>query len=287
MQQHWHTVLSWAVVVAWFPTVSWADAPSAAPSDPAQLEDVGLEALSGIIRQIALKNAPHEFEDSDDWGKTKRMWDGLKVSMDGLRIKTKRRHKDANHGSWKKYRAWLIKPQQELQIRLENLREIPGKGAGFDLVLETPLGAAARWSEWRLDVQLYSISAEADAKIRLRMQCELGMSVALAGFSPRVQLEPRITDANLQLIDFRLHRISKLDGPVVKELGRALRTVLREELERRNDKLVARINRAIEKNQHKLQLSAQDLVGKPLGRILEKSAARSTPEEAPVTSPAI
>jgi len=214
-----------------------------------------LQGISGLIQHILVKNLPDEYEDTSKWGRTKDIWDGLTISRDGLRLKTKRRTKAVNHGSWEKYRAWLIDPPNELDIRVENSRTVVGKGIGFDLVVTARLGAIGRWSEWQLGVQIYSISAEAEAKVQLRLACEVGLSLDLSGLPVAVLLEPNVSDAHLELVDFRLNRISKLDGPLARELGRGLRDVLRKEIARRRSKLVTRINAQIDKNRDKLRFS--------------------------------
>ena len=67
----------------------------------------------------------------------------------------------------------------------------------------------------------------------------------------------RFRYSSIDLIDFRLHEISKLDGPIATELGRALRDLVQREVERRREKLVVRINRQIEKHRDELRLSAR------------------------------
>jgi hypothetical protein len=235
-----------------------------------QLDAKDVESISELIRHIVLNNLPHQYEERDDWGRTKEVWAGLKISLDGLRVKTKRRKKDVNHGSWKIYRVWLANPQRDFDVQLRNLRTVPGTGVGFDLVVDSRLGTSARWSEWQRGVQLYSVSAEADAKVRLTMRCELGLAFELTDFPPDMILEPSVTDANLQLLELRVHRVSKLSGPLVKQLGRALRDVLQQELDRRRTKLVTKINDEIQDNREALKISLRDLPGRGFDAIWKR-----------------
>ena len=228
-------------------------------------------ALSELIRELVLNNAPHEYEDTKKWGGTKEVWAGLKVSHDGILLKTKRRTKQVNHGTWERYRAWLIEPEKELKIRLENLRTEPGTDATFELLVASRLGAFARWAEWQRGIQLYSISADAEARVQLRMRCQLRLSLDPVTFPPELAIHPRVTDAELDLVDFRVIRLSKLDGPLVKQIGDGLHGALQREIDRRSPKLVTRINAVIEKHRDELRFS--------LGGLLDGRLHSSTPGE--------
>ena len=119
---------------------------------------------------------------------------------------------------------------------------------------------SGRWSEWRQGVQLFSVSADADARVQIRAVCEVGIAIGVAEGSPRLTLSPRVADAAIELTDFRLQRISKLDGPAVHKLGHAMRGVLQGEIDDRRAKLVGRINTQIEKHRDVLTVSPADLM---------------------------
>jgi hypothetical protein len=235
-------------------------------SPPLTADD--LRGLSDLVRTVALRSLPRDYENTKEWGSTKEVWAGVKVSQDGLRLSTHSRTKTVNHGSWKRYRAWLVDPDKDLGIQLENVRSIPGKGTAFDLIIDLHLGATGRWSEWRQGVQLYSLSADAMARVRMRMACELGMSLAFSGAAPELILAPTVSAANLELTDFRLHRVSKLDGPVIHKLGLAIRDVLQTEIDEREVELAAKINRQIDKQRDALRIAPRELLNKGLDKLL-------------------
>jgi hypothetical protein len=231
-----------------------------------------------LLRTLVLKNLPADYENTKQWGGTKRVWDGLHVSLDGLRIKTKRRWKDANHGTWKRYRAWLIDPDQEFDIQVENMAATPEGKAAFDVVIDTRLGAWGRLSEYVRDVQLLSISAEADARVRLRARCEMSLRLDLSKSPPDVLLEPRVVSSQLTLVDFHIFRISDLHGPLVHEFGEELHDVLQDEIANRQAKLVGRINRQLEKHEDDLRLSVSDLAASGLRQLLTALDRTTNPE---------
>jgi len=220
-----------------------------------------------LLRTLVLENLPDEYENTKQWGGTKRVWDGLHVSLDGFRVKTKRRWKDAKHGTWKRYRSWLIDPDQEFEIQIENMVATPEGKTAFDVVIDARLGAWGRLSEYVRDVQLLSISAEADARVRMRARCEMSLQLDLSKFPPDVLLEIRVVSARLTLIDFHLIRISDLDRPLVREFGEELHDVLQDEIADRQAKLVDRINRQLNKHKDDLRLSVSDLASSGLHQL--------------------
>lgn len=239
------------LVAAWAARPGWAETESEAPA--------AVEVCQ-LLREIVIAHLPDEYEDKRDWGGTKEVWDGLRVSVDGFKIKTKRRKKLANHGTWKRYRAWLINPADTLRISFSNIEQSPQGDVAMDAVVRARLGAFGRLSEWRRDVQLYSIGVDAEADVTLRLRCQVGMSLDLAHLPPDIVITPTVTSAQLDLDDFRLLRISNLSGPLVRELGQSLQDVLQREIDQREAKLVTKLNRQLEKESDHLKLSLYDLL---------------------------
>lgn len=251
-------------------TVSWparvlAETPADEPTrlTPAESADVVSMADQGsakrLLRDLALAAIPERYNDEKRWGKQKRVWNGVHISLDGLRVKTKRKWRDVNHGTWERYQAWLIDPEEQFDLRIENIRPTEGGRIAFDIFIDAHLGLFARLSEWQVGVQLISLSTDAEAVVRMRMTCEASMSFDFEDFVPAVVIEPEITAADLTLVSFDLQRISNLHGPGVEQLGRKLHKVLQDEINDRRPKLVEKANRQIEKNRHKLRLSAKQL----------------------------
>jgi len=234
-------------------------APQVPPAAPA--------GAQRLLRTLVLEHIPPEYENTKRWGGTKRVWDGLHVSLDGLRLKTKRRWKEANHGTWKRYRAWLIDPEQEFQIEVQNMAAGADGKTTLDVVIDARLGVWGRLSEYALDVQLLSISAEAEAKVRMTVSCEVSLRLDVAKFPPDVILEPHVVGARLHLIDFDLVRISDANGPLVREFGEELHDVLQDEITHRQAKLVDKINRQLDKHEDDLRLSLSDLAASGLKQL--------------------
>ena len=203
---------------------------------------------------------PHNYVDEKDWGKTKEVVRGLYIKREGLRIKTHRTRKSVNHGTWTRYQIDLIDPAQHFHIRLQQVRTLPNKRMAFEILCDAKVRVFGRLSQWQQGVQLVSLCAEADADVRLTLQGDLAARIDLTHAIPDLELDPVVRDADLYVKDFRMREISQLDGPFVKMLSASVREVLEDEITKRRTKLVAKINRQIDKNRDNLRLSVTELL---------------------------
>lgn len=225
--------------------------PSAIPAPAAQ-------SLDKLVTGLVLKNMPHSYTRDKDWGRQKERWDGLKVELDGLEIKTKRRKKLVNHGTWRKYSAELIDPKNQFDVSVTNIRQTPQKKLAFQVNFATRIKLHARQSKWVKGVQLYSLSADGHATVRLAVDMELGMSLVPNDFPPDIKFEPRAVSADLIVDEFRIDRLSKLGGEFAQQVTRLARKELDGEIEEKEAKLVEKINKEIGEEKDKLRLSLSD-----------------------------
>jgi hypothetical protein len=221
--------------------------------------------FDALVTRIVLDNIPHEIVEDDDWGKTDRVWDGVRIWWEGTRLESKRRWKTVNQGTWQWYRVRLIDPEQRFQVQVENVRPLPDGRVGFEAEVEAALDVFGRISQWQRDVQLFSLSANATAVVRLRVSCSLAMKLDPTRFPPDVLLDPQITSADLQLVRFQLRRISQLHGPLVRELGAGAREFIEDEIAGRRGQIVNRANRQLDKHRDDLRLSLHDLLASRWG----------------------
>jgi hypothetical protein len=237
--------------------------PVALPETTIRESDGG---LSELVTQLIKTHLPPEYEKKKNWGQTTEVFDGLHLKLDGVHLKTKRKKRTVNHGTWTMYRVRLSEPDQ-FTLRIHNLRALDDGRAGFDLEVYAPLELFGRLSEWQRGVQLFSLSADGNARVRLHATCALRMKIVSAKESvfPDVAIEPEVLSAQILLESFRLERISQLDGPLVKQLGREAREVIEDELAERNAEIVTKINQQIAKKQDKLRLPLSELANTKFG----------------------
>jgi hypothetical protein len=235
-------------------------------------------SLQGLITSMIRENLPDQFESRDHWGDTKEVWAGVDVRREGWQIKTKRRKKQVNHGTWKLYRVRVLEPDRHLQIDVRDVRALPSGRVEFDLLADARLDVFARLAQWELGVQLISLSVNAEARTQFHVRCNLGLKLDPSKLPPDVLLDPQVSQADVRLIEYRVHRISQIGGSVARELGHQARELLDRELAKQNEKLPSKINRQIDRNRDKLRLSVQDLLSSQWGALAARQLGLGVPQ---------
>jgi len=216
-----------------------------------------LVELSQWVRWLCLMNLPPNVEDTRKWGKQRRVWDGVDVKLDGLRIDTKQRWKLANDGTWSRYLIEFVDPAKELKVEVKKFEaDADGRKFKTSVWVVAPLKLFGRVNQFARDVQLISVSAKADALVRMKVDCEVEIKLLPVSFPPDVEFRPKVTDASIELLEFRVHEISQIHGEAAEWIGDGIREILDHKLAEYRDKLVLKMNQTIAKQQPKLRISA-------------------------------
>lgn len=235
------------------------DSPSAGSTDAAFQQT---EALDEILTRIVRENMPHEFTDEKKWGTQKKKWRGIKFRRDSDdgRLETKRRYKMVNHGTWKKHSAHLIDPEKEFTVQLRDIKNLPTGATEFDLHFGAHLKIDGRQSKWVNGIQLYSLSLDGHAKLRMQVKCEMTTTMDFSNFPPDLVFSPTITEANIEVDEFRIDRISKAGGEIAQQITRQVRELLDEKIDEKEEKLVKKLNKQLNKKKDKLRLSVAQAI---------------------------
>lgn len=213
------------------------------------------DQINRIVTRLALDAMPHTFTRDKDWGGQERRWDGLEIRRENGRLKTKRKWKMVNHGTWKKYSASLIDPTNEFSIEVKNLHQATNGKLAFDLHFASRLRFDARQAKWQKGLQLYSLSAEGHGKIRLVVSCEVATEVDITQFPPQLEFTPIVNSADIIVDEFRIDRVSKLGGEFAQQVTRAARKILDDEVAEKEIELVQKINTKLAEHQEDFRLS--------------------------------
>ncbi|MFK7767868.1 MAG: hypothetical protein AB8B55_11655 [Mariniblastus sp.] len=238
-------------------TVPSIDEPKMPPAPSETSADAG-EDIDKLLTRLVLENIPHDFEETKDWGGQSERWDGIKIWRENGRLETKRRKKKVNDGTWKKYSAELLNPNEEFAIQVKNMRETAEEKLAFDVHFQAHLKIDGRQSKWVKGVQLYSIGFEGHTKVRLVVSIELEVKMDVRGFPPDMVFVPRSTGADIVVDDFRLDRIGKAGGEFAQQVSRGIRKKLDEKVAQKKQKLVDKINKQFEKKQDEFRVSIAD-----------------------------
>ncbi|MGI9517074.1 MAG: hypothetical protein ACR2NP_08520, partial [Pirellulaceae bacterium] len=113
-------------------------------------------------------------------------------------------------------------------------------------------------SEWVRGVQMYSLSAEGRAAVRLSVDITMSIGMDPTHFPPGIVFAPRATAADLIVDDFRIDRVSKLGGEFAQQVTRLARREMDDEIAEKEAELVEKINKEFDENRDDLRLSLSD-----------------------------
>lgn len=236
-------------------------------------------ALSQWVTQVARQAIPHEYEDTRRWGMTRQRWNGLDLHLEGLHLKTKRRHKEVNHGLWSRFHVELLHPKRDFQIDIRHVGTTPNGELAMQLDLTSPVRVTGRLAKWNYGLQVMSASVEATAKVQLRVSTHVKLELDFSRTPPDFVLAPEISRAELVLLEFETHRLSKLSGEVAEQLGKSSRIFIDHKIEKENERLAGKLNRSIAKHKDDLRFSMQEFMSSQWSKILPSDPQNVRDEE--------
>ena len=243
-------------------TSNTADAAQVARIAPSEeIKNVPVDAgekVDALITKMVLENIPHEFKEDKDWGGQEARWNGVDVRRDGLKLRTHRKKKMFNHGTWKRYEVSLLNPKEQFAISVKNMREAEDGKMAFDVHVSANLKIDGRQAKWVRGVQLFNVSVDGKSKVNLVATIELRTLMDITKFPPDLVFRPEAKSVDISLSDFRIDRISKVGGEVAQQVTRIAERSLEQRMEKEEVKTVKKLNAEFEKNADKLKLSLQD-----------------------------
>ncbi len=227
-------------------------------SDVKTVGDFASPKLIMWLESMIRENLPPTYEDNKKWGTQKEVWDGIEIWREGRHLETKRKKKMVNAGTWTKYRVEFVEPEKNLHIEFQQLQSLPDGRIAFSVSVEALLDVFGRMSQWVRDVQVISLSVNADATCKLTMSGTVQFQLNPLKLPPDVIIKPHVDQAAVELSHFRVRRISQIGGDFAKTLGEGARGTIDRKIEETNEKLVDKINKQIDKQQSKMVFSMQD-----------------------------
>jgi len=120
------SILIFAITIAFGNVLAVAQQVENKPVESAQTENDDAKQLDEFLTGLALDSMPVRYVEDKDWGKQKERWDGVKVSFKNGRLRTKRRKKLVNHGTWDRYEVSLVDPENSFAVQLNNASALKG-----------------------------------------------------------------------------------------------------------------------------------------------------------------
>jgi len=234
--------------------------------------DASQEIASWIVF-LAENYMPREYNNEKKWGIQKTVFDGWELRREGIKLETKRRWKDVNHGTWTKYFLTVREPHTHFQINLSDLKTLPDGRMRFHAKVKAPLDLDGRLSLWQYDVQMISLHADAEADVEVDLDCEVSIKLHPLTFPPDVLIQPVVVNSDLKLTYFRLLRLSQIGGPMAKHLGEGMEFFIQKFVEDKNENLTEKLNQAIEKKKDRLRISGSDWLRSHMQDLLKSPKA--------------
>jgi hypothetical protein len=232
--------------------------------------EIATPEMVAWLEQMIRSNLPETYEDTRNWDQQKEVWDGVKVWREGNHLETKRKKKTVNSGTWTRYAIAIVEPEKNLHIQFHRLEPLPDGKIAFAVTVDCALDVFGRLSQWARDVQVFSISANADAACRLTLEGTVALQMNLLKLPPDVTIKPVVSRAHVALTYYNVRRISQIGGELAQTLGKGLRRTLDEKLEDTNRSLADKINAQLAKKSDRMTFSTQQwlqtklpLPGKP------------------------
>lgn len=222
-------------------------------------------AWSEIMTAIARAALPDRHEDRSDWGKTKSIFAGMEVESRGDRIlpRISKREVDVRHGVWRKHRIELIHPAQTFQIKIRNVRPAGPGVTDFAVVVVLHARVVANLEHWVRGVKGFNMELVCNVRVSLHAACSLACRSEYRPGSvvPDLVLDPHVKEIKLRLNDLHVEKLGELRGDLAEELGNGSRRFVEDLLQTREDDLIGRARREIEKHRGDLRVSAENLFG--------------------------
>jgi hypothetical protein len=225
------------------------------------------EPLSNLAQRIVVESLPRQFEDKKNWGKTTRIVNSFRFKNDGDGLKLRKHTEEVKDGLWKQYRAEVVDPEHQLQIRVANIKQTDAGHSAFQVFLSARLRGEAQLEQWKDGLKLFNVSAQADSKVEVRLDCEMAWSWKASGILGQFSVEPKVTGARIELVEFDLKKVSKIEGWAARELGENLKGIIAKKLHDEEPKLVEKLNKAIAKRQDRLRFSPDAVVAGGLSEL--------------------
>ena len=86
------------------------------------------------------------------------------------------------------------------------------------------------------------------------------ITMDFAKFPPDLIFSPTVTNANIEVDEFRIDRVSKAGGEFAQQTTKHVRNLLDEKVDEKEKKLVEKLNKQLAKKKDKLRLSITDAI---------------------------
>jgi hypothetical protein len=207
-----------------------------------------------ILRALAVSMIPQDYENTKDWGKTKKTFDGVKADTNKGYLRLSKHESVVRHGLWKRYRVTLIDPDKTLKLALTDLGEANDRRR-IRISSEFRAAVQGRVELWTLGVKGLNGEVRGTGAMRIDVLCNYRIASVVQDGFPALRLVPEIERINLTLVEYTADKIGVFKGELAEAAGDGSRAVLREIVDAQEKTLLRKARKAVAEQQDRLTLS--------------------------------
>ncbi|TWU40902.1 hypothetical protein [Novipirellula artificiosorum] len=219
------------------------------------------------LATMAMRELPPKYEGDKGWGETRKVWAGVHTRLDGFKIKTHRRYREQEHGRWVRYEI-MLPPSgspHAAKTTVHSVTRTQQELWHIESTSEVLMTFNARIQRWNYGVKWYSVTVSGKMRVRLRLGATIGFHADYLEVPPALVIDPRVDTAELKMASFEVERVSHIGGDAAEAWGEVMQELIVERfIEAQNDRIVAKLNHAIDKHRDDLRLSWPKLLGESL-----------------------
>jgi len=234
-----------------------------------------------MAKAAIIKSLKPEYEKQDNWGHQKEIVDGYhwQQNPDGWHLEP--HTKNVNDGTWKMYRVLLHDPERNLQVQFTPPQSAPNGGTAFQALLTARFWAEAAQEQWLRGIKGLNFNFEGNATIEAQLDIVINVQPVAGASFGTIEVLPQVTGVNLRLVDLTLTKVDMLHGDAAKELGRAFKNIVADEIRKREPEVAKKINTEIQKHRDKLHFSPGQIAQIGWGKIQSLLGGIGTSAAAP------
>ncbi|MBL8848064.1 MAG: hypothetical protein JNG89_00180 [Planctomycetaceae bacterium] len=230
---------------------------------PESSAETGAFAWSTFLRDIADDTIPRDFEQREGWGDQTEIVTGVRVREKNGLPRISKRTKRVNHGTWRRIRLSLHRPDEKLRFSIRDVHKGEQGGLTFKVVLATRLRCTAQSEFWNYGVRTGSATVQADATVRMVARFDVTGHETDPdddGWFVEVEYVPEVDRVRIELDDFDVRRVGHIDGDLADGLGDSVQPILAKILDSQAEKVTQRIQRELVERDSRVKLSLPRLM---------------------------
>jgi hypothetical protein len=220
------------------------------PGEKAEKSEKGerpeLIALGHVLHGIVVANAPNEFEDRSEWGKTVPIDPKLKFM--GLRTTVKvGDNLELPQGPWARSKIVIDDLEKDIRFHVRDLKTVEGGKQRIQVEVYVRFNWEHERKLWNKGIQLGGINAAGNSLAHFVVTCDFNTVIDTSNFPPRVSVDAQVKDTKADLREFELTKLTNI--PLVSDAARKysdeIRLVVQAILKAKEKEITPALNRVL------------------------------------------